>query len=169
MSEAVYRALSGRSTGPDRELRGMSVADLAHAVRAGAGTQRAAAAQLGVNVATFRRWESGRVKAPKGLGGLVQAAKAAMRRARMSAGKERRLRGQPPVLVGGEITVSNDTRTRTTQVGGDLDAGALGPVIDAYLRGDDQGAGDAMNAALGTLFGGMSVGDVETLKLGGRS
>ncbi len=168
MSEAVYRALSGRGTGPDREMRGLGVSDMAREVRAAAGSQKAAAAQLGVNVATFRRWESGAIKAPKGLAGLAQAARAAMRRARMSPGKEARLRGKPNVTVGGEIRVSNDTRNRTVQLGGDMPRGTLGPVVDAYLRGDDAGAAAAMEAAIGVAVTSMTVGDVDSLKLGGR-
>jgi len=168
MSEAVYRALSGRQSGPGAEMKGLGVSDMARAVRADAGSQKAAAAQLGVNVATFRRWESGRVKAPKGLGTLAQAARAAMRRARMSPGKEKRLRGTPNVAVGGEITVSRDTRNRTVQLGGDMPRGTLGPVVDAYLRGDDVAAGAAMHAAIATAIPSMSVGDVSSLRLGGR-
>lgn len=164
---ATYQAFSGRtgprSGVPGSELQGWSVAQMARQVRADAGSQRAAAAALGVNVATFRRWEAGQTKAPKGAASLKQAAVSAWRRARMTPAREARLRGKPPWSLAGEVEFSNDVRARTIQPGRSLPAGNLNDALDAYLRGDDVAAAAEMEdlvrryAATGGVRAGVSV------------
>lgn len=175
MTEAAYRAFSGRASGPDRELHGRSVAQMTADVRAAAGSQKAAAAQLGVSTKTLRRWESGAVKTPKGLGGLQQAARSALRRARMGPRTEAKLRGTPDWQLTGEIKVSSEVRRRTIRPGARLPAGNLSPALDHYLAGDDAAAGAALAAAVQQYHrgdgparpgGGMEVVDVEQLRLG---
>ncbi len=177
MTEAVVRVFGGRDPAAEaRQLERMTVSELAAAVRAAAGSQKAAAAQLGVNVATCRRWQSGAVKAPKGLGGLRAAAQAAGRRSRMGPRKEARLRGKPHIGIRGILRVSRDTRDRATNLG--AAPFPLGPAVDAYLRGDDALAAQIVGYAIGGrgpsygepsgIIPGLEVLDVTTLRIGGR-
>ncbi len=146
---ATYQAFSsrrGRGAVPGSETSGWSVAQQARQVRAAAGSQRAAAAQMGVSVATFRRWESGKVQTPKVGTSLAQAAKAAWRRARMTPAREARLRRRPPWQMAGEIRTSNEVRHRTIRPGKTRPEGNLNDALDAYLAGDDVAAAAEIDA-----------------------
>lgn len=164
MSEAVYRALSGGRS-PATELRGLGVPELVRAVESASGSQRAAAARLGVSPSTLRRWKAGSHR-PRGLAGLQAAAKAALRRGRMGPRREAKLRGLGPWSITGVVVISADTRRRTVQPGRELPEGHLSPAVDAYLRADDLGAAEVVERAIDQFIPGMHLVDVEAIRLG---
>lgn len=156
MTEAVYRAFSGRS--PVTELRGLDVPELVRTVERSSGSQKTAAATLGVSPSTLRRWKAGTSK-PRALGPLQTAARAAIRRARLGPRKEKKIRGAGPWSVTGVVVISSDSRRRTIQPGNDLPAGQLAPALDAYLRGDDLAAAAAVERAIDAFVPGMHIED----------
>lgn len=97
----------------------------------------------------------------------VDALRAAQRRVRLAAGRERRLRQpRPGIVVEADVVISNDDRgiVRTFRVGelpdppsaryGPPISGMLNDVLDAWLLGDDEAAEqrfmEPIQASLGT-------------------
>lgn len=159
--EAVERALTGRSP---RTAHGVTPRSLGELERAYGGPKGAAAA-AGVSRETWRRWRLGTQK-PKA--SSVTAMEAAVRRARLAAGRRRRLlSGKPLIRLAGDYRVSNDMRHR------ELDDEALAPsqgqfedLITAYERGDDAAMEAGLNAIVGNYVPGMVIEDVTGIWLG---
>ncbi len=177
MSEAVFKAFSGgRSLAAEnRALNAMSVPQLVATYVAGFPTKAAAAAALGIHPSTLRRWSAGSTSPRANRPVLINAARAARRRALMGPRKEKKLRGKPDWSLTGRIYVRSgkdprgDDRRRTIDVGAECPTGALGPAVDAFLAGDDPAAAEAVAGLIDTHYvAGMAVapGEVEALSLG---
>lgn len=111
-----------------------------------------------------------------------QALRSAQRRSRLSATRERKLRApRPGIQVKADVEISNGTKHRWLHVGrwpdpppgyGEPITGMLNPVLDAWLRGDDEGAARAFMTPISDQIianGGTAVGvsNVVELRLGG--
>jgi DNA-binding transcriptional regulator YdaS (Cro superfamily) len=175
MSEAAFKAFSGgRSLAAEtRALNAMSVPELVAAAVAGFGTRRAAAEALGVHPSTLRRWAAGSTSPRANRSKLVNTARAVTRRARLGPRREKKIRGTPSWTLTGRVFVKSgkdpagDDRHRTVRPGKDLPEGNLSPALDAYLAGDDQAAGKAVEDQLSRYVSGMAMapGEVEALHL----
>lgn len=150
VTEAAYRLVSGRFSLRSEGRLGRG--ELMDAIEKAFGSAKGAAGALGVSDRSWRRWRSGetrRLKPGHALG-LVQA----VRRLRLSPARERRLRAAgraqdaPSWFVHGTFLVSNDERPgKKAWVGRYLSdkkgVDRIGPIVDAFLAGDDE----AMTAA----------------------
>lgn len=152
VTEAAYRLVSGRFSlvGEARLGRG----ELMDAIEAKLGGSQEAAGALGVSVRTWQRWRSGQVKKMKPAN--ARALRLAVRRIRLSPGRERRLRAAgaafdaPTLVVTGDFRVSNEVREgKVAPIGKYLSTefDRLGPLVDAFLAGDDDKMTEAFQAA----------------------
>jgi DNA-binding transcriptional regulator YdaS (Cro superfamily) len=136
--EAAYKWVTG---GKSMRTEGrMSMRDQMAAVEKSAGGKAAAARAAGVSPTTWRRWAAGTQKPkPARVASLAGTARAAVRRARLSPGRESRVRGgEVPLSISARMVISSDERDRDIDLeGDDLDPGALDALVDAYLAGAD--------------------------------
>lgn len=132
LGEALYREMTGRS--PRTEVNTVGGAVEHFMARAG-GVAARAARLAGVPASTFRGWVRGRQ--PKEPGELVDRAARSDRRARLSAGRERRLRDASPEGWTMIATYEYDGRSRGMDIGRYLDATLPDDLVDAYLAGAD--------------------------------
>ncbi len=158
VTEAAYRFVSGRYA-LGSEAR-MGRVELMGAVE---GSQRAAAAALGVSQRTWERWRSGQIvrMRPRNAAAL----RLAVRRLRLSPRREKRLRAAgrdglaPTLTVSGVQHVSNDRKLRGRDRGEGMEGAPvgihlrdgvdrIGPVVDAFLSGDDEEMTDRFQALL---------------------
>ena len=166
-TEHLYRGITGRA--PDTEAR--SVADMVNELRATLGAHPPA----GVSRSTWGRLrrDPGRRVTPR----IQDALRLAQRRARLSAGRERRLRApRPGIRYRGWVKISQDARFRTFKIGELTDpsppappiiAGMLGPVLDAWLLGNDDAAEQRFMGPIEARMGGsVYFWDIEYLRLG---
>lgn len=159
VTEAAYRFVSGRYM-LSGELR-LGRGELMDRIERAEGGPGAAARSLGVTQRTWQRWRSGEVRRLKPAN--AASLRLAVRRLRLSPGRERRLRAAglaghaPSFTVRGWLIVSSDERYREdAEKGKGVPIGSyiseevdrIGPVVDAFLRGDDDGMTEAFQAAL---------------------
>lgn len=144
LGEALYREITGGRS-PHTEVNTFGGAVEWYLFRGGsiAGAARLA----GVPPSTFRGWVHGRQPKPGRAGWLVRAAQLATRRARLSLGRERRLR-RPGALAGLTIvgehgydrgkgfarSAGQSMAGRTVKLGVFLDE-VQNDVVDVYLAG----------------------------------
>lgn len=165
-SEAVYRALTGRS--PRTEGRGlpMTIGELERAY----GGPKGAAAAAGVSRETWRRWKlpAGQHLAQRPNARSLDRLSQAVHRARLAAGRRKRLlQGRPLIQFNGKTQVSSDNRDRS------LGTESLRPsttqiadLIDAYERNDHAGMETGLNMILDNYVPGMVATDVDSLWIG---
>lgn len=158
VTEAAYKFVSGRYA-LGGELR-MGRGELMDRIERAEGGPGAAARAMGVTSRTWQRWRSGEIKKLKPA--HAASLQLAVRRLRLSAGREKRLRAAgramdaPGFTVRGWLIVSNDERYRENAEGGGVPIGLnlsqevdrIGPIVDAFLRGDDEAMTAAFQAAL---------------------
>lgn len=148
VTEAAYKLVSGRYS--LRSERRMGRGELMDVIEGKLGGSKAAAGLLGVSQRTWQRWRSGQVQNLKA--GNALALKQAVRRIRLAPSRERRLRAAgkacfaPTLVVKGTFKVSNEDRPKkVAPIGRYLDAvqDRIGPIVDAFLAGNDMGMTEA--------------------------
>lgn len=156
LGEHVYRAITGgRSPHTEGEI-GRQLAEL----QRGYGGARQAADAIGVARSTFRRWLSGGRPSERSQSLLL----AGQRRARLSAGRERRLRSSGAIKYSGVMRVSGDTRTRT--VDARVGSGIWSPLIDQYLAGAPwEDLAEEWSAVFGSEYVPAGFSDIERIEL----
>lgn len=159
--EAAYRWVSGGKTLSSERRLGM--AGRMAEIQKAAGTQAAAARAAGVDRRTWQRWAAGTQKPkPATLARLGPA----VRRARLSPGREQRLRsGQGTLKISGDMRVSSTVKHRDIELAGeDINPDALNGLVDAFLAGagEDQ-LGEHLDDVMQDYFGGIHVEDVDRL------
>lgn len=138
LEEALYLAIAGpkRLTSEGGSVASM-IAEIERAV--GGKSYSDAARFAGVPRTTWRNWRRGSKPKP----GAYALLRDVQRRVRLSAAREAFLRGRPAVRVYADVTVSQDTRTRTLRVSTYTSWSALdrfNPILDAWLKGHDHRA-----------------------------
>lgn len=174
VEDAVYEAITGESrSGEPSSLLGQ-LTD----IRENAGSWKATAELIGVTDSTLRKWRRGQTggKGIKSPGAKSRnAIRGAVRRARLSDRREQYLRGRlaAGARLDATVKVSDDERPRTIDLSVDITQGALGPMVDAFLRGDDEAAADAFQQAIAEDYFGLDgdtdafIIDVDDLDFGG--
>lgn len=139
MARELYRALSGSSLRNEGRLEPSQMARMVQGVFVLHPTARAARL-VGVSPATWRSWATGRSRPrPENLSRLQLA----VRWARLDGGVEQKIRrgDRPHIRIDADVTVSNDKRRRTLNLGDYIEPDRMRDVMSAYLRGDDNRAG----------------------------
>lgn len=168
--EALYRAITTHGSKMDSEKNlGRTLAELERAY----GSASAAARQLDIPRRTWRRWKAGEgTPKPDRLGVL----KSAIRRVRLSATRERFLRGHPHIVVDAYVRISSDERPRKMLISGWPDrpgrppiTGMMNDVLDQWLQGRDMAAADAFVAPIdGGVDGDLTLVDVKAIRFFGK-
>lgn len=181
MTRALYRAITGRYAA---HTEPSTFAGQVDAVARRYGTRP----PEGVSARTWRRWrhDVAAGRAPRVSARLRAALGDAQRRVRLSAARERKLRRREPrpfIGIAGLIEVSSESRRRKIVIsepgGGWPDApegtglppitGMLGPVLDAWLAGDDVAVYQAFMApAEASIGAGINVESLTALALGDK-
>jgi len=173
LGEAAYRIVTGT-----RSLRTEGTTHRAWLAELGQGkSQRALATELNVPRRTLRDWLAGTHQPNPG---HMDGLKRAVRRKRLAASRETRLRGprgQRALKIKGRIRVSKDKRPRTINVGAHLSDNppsspfvpdiqwTFGPLIDKYLSGgDERMLAEELDRAVKKYEPGMEVLDVEWIR-----
>lgn len=161
LHRAIYRAITGRYV-PETEPR--TVSGMVDAIARRYGTTP----PEGVSSRSWRRYRSDVAagREPRVSPRIFGVLRGMQRRVRLSAAREaklRRRRPRPFVGVAGDIQVSSDRRRRKLVVSGWPDppegmglppiTGMLGPVIDAWLAGDDEAAAAALLGPMAVHLG----------------
>lgn len=164
VTEAAYKFVSGRySLGGESRLGRVELMERIERAEGGPG---AAARAMGVTQRTWQRWRSGEIKKLKP--GNANALRLAVRRLRLAPGRERRLRAAgvemyaPGFTVRGWLIVSNEERYREGVDGKGVPIGKhlsqevdrIGPIVDAFLRGDDEAMTEFFQKALNDYVAG---------------
>lgn len=132
IGQALFRHIAGSS--PRRAVNDFSTAI---SFVAGQHKSKAAAARaLGVAPSTFRRWLGGAKPKPERAAGIISAAKGMQRRARLSPGREKRLRrGGGNITVLAKYDYDQTEQFREIAMYRYLDADVGDHLVDAYLEG----------------------------------
>ena len=158
VGEAAYRMVSGgRSL---RTERAASVQGRMSELERAAGSKTAAARDAGVTLRTWQRWRAGTQK-PRPA--TLDRLRAAQRRARLPASRERKLRrGTGTLYVDGAMAISSDVRTRGVSIpGGDLSERTRDDLVDAFLRGSEEELAAALQEAMSAYVPGLTIEDVD--------
>jgi hypothetical protein len=160
IKEAVSRALTRRAASTGEGVTSRTVAELERH----AGGHAAAAREAGVSPETWRRWRNGtQTPSRRRREGL----EAAVRRARLRPGRERRLReSRPAITLTATVRVSSDTRERTIDLGAYAEPGYMGELIDAYLDGNEDRQTELIEGLLDSYVPGMEIEDASSLHVG---
>lgn len=162
-NRATYQAI-GHPRGPASEPSGF-LAAIARVV-ASSGSVAGAARDLGVPRRTLRRWLTGEGK--PNITRQVQVetvARQLVRRTRVPAARERRLRAATSVRIVAVFRYDGTTRNLTFHLNGgtgptDMDPGAAGRTVDAFLAGaeglDTHDPVDGGSGLFGPLARGMA-------------
>jgi len=126
-----------------------------------AGGKTAAARQAGVTLRTWERWVTGQHK-PRAAS-LARLARA-QRESRLTPRRRQRLSSGGGLTVTGTVRVSADTRTRTVNLGDDLDPELAERMADAYQSGDEEALDQALQEAITEYVPGMEVLDVDSIR-----
>lgn len=168
--EALYRAITthGQKMDSEKDVR-RTLAELGRAY----GSESAAARALDIPRRTWRRWAAGETTPPPARFAPI---KQAGRRVRLSATRERFLRGRPHIVVDALVRVSSDERPRKMLISGWPDragrppiTGMMNDVLDAWLQGRDMAAADAFVAPIdGGVDGDLVLVDVNAIRFFGK-
>lgn len=167
LADELYRSITSHHRRIDTEAT--SLASMLSELTAHYGTGPKAARALGIPGRTWRRWAHGDNRPKHDRWVLL---KLAQRRIRLSATRERFLRGTPNIVVWAGVRVSEDERDRKLLVSGWPDSdpnypitGMMGPVLDAWLKGHDNAASAAFLAPInGGVDGEVTFTDVYEIK-----
>lgn len=169
LDDALYRAITSR--GRKLSSEDVPLQALVHELQAAlGGSSTKAGRALGIPPRTWRRWASGATKtASHEHGRMLQQA---LRRVRLSATRERFLRGAPHIVVHAEVKVSKDIRDRKLLVSGwpDRDGkppitGMMRSVLDAWLLAHDLTAAHRFMAPIeGGVDGDLDFADVHAIR-----
>lgn len=167
LPDALYRAINSRGRKLDSEL---NVRGTLAELEAAYGSTAAAARALDIPRRTWRRWKDGEgTPKPDRLGVLQRG----LRRVRLTATRERFLRGSPQIVVRALVQVSSDVRERRLLISGWPDrpgkppiTGMMNDVLDAWLDGRDIAASEAFTAPIeGGVDGDLTFLDVHQIRL----
>jgi predicted transcriptional regulator len=161
-ADALYNGIS-RKGDPSRGTPAEMVASAEKVF----GSKKAVAEKLGVSERTVQRWAAGDGKPRFGnarkLKGFVRD-DPDMRRAQLSSLREARIRNQgSKVKAKGEMGVkaAGKKYRRNREIEAELSGDAMAEVMEKWLQGDDAGALEALNEALGSEYvGGFELADV---------
>lgn len=170
LGTAIYKGLTGRlPTGEKRPLV-LRMDEMERLL----GSRRAAREAAGVSQRTWERWRSG---AQRPSAAKLSALRLAQRRARLNVVKEQHIRGRgwhaapAGLTIKGRFQVSSEkSRERTINPGPFMPPmvpgpDVFGPMIDAYLRGDDQAAAAILEAGVNHYYvNGLNIEDVEWVR-----
>ena len=161
-ADALYQGIS-RKSDPSKGTPAQMVAAGENVL----GSKKALADRLGVSERTVQRWASGESKPRFGnarkLKGFVRN-DPDMRRAQLSSLREARIRNQgSKVKAKGEMGVraAGKKYRRSREIETELSGDAMTEIMERWLQGDDAGALEALNEALGNEYvGGFELADV---------
>ncbi|MFD0441318.1 hypothetical protein [Streptomyces chartreusis] len=165
LMDKLIRKLTGRAPGAVEREQKKSLPDrLRWLEKKHKGDDKAAAKAAGLSLTTWRRWRSGKQKPkPDSIAKLDKATRDALvpkgRRKRIHDSTGKPERGKGPSLssappTGGAqmsawVTISADSRPRDLNLGGNLPAGRLDDVVNAYIEKGEAAAVDELKKAIG--------------------
>jgi hypothetical protein len=169
---APQQALSRGLTRQARPHGSGRTADEARALERALGRQ-GAARRLGVSDRTFRRYKAGGTptKANRARLGEVVRTSPEVRRREVGTRREARLRNKGSyVRLTGDVGVGQDPRYRRRRTIGDtspihIGGPAMGEILDAYERGDEDEALELLREALDDEYiDNITLGDLQSLE-----
>ncbi|MER7498317.1 hypothetical protein ABT033_37730 [Streptomyces pharetrae] len=160
-ADALYQGIS-RKSDPSKG----TPAEMISKAKEVLGSTKAVAQRLGVSERTVQRWAAGDSKPRFGnarkLKNFVRN-DPQMRRAQLSNLRQARIRNQGSrVKARGEmgVTAAGKKYRRTREIETELSPDAMNEIMERWLQGDDAGALDALNEALGNEYvGGFELAD----------
>lgn len=132
LSDAFYRALTGRSPGGERRSIRQQLGDIERR----AGSVKAAARETGVSESTWRRWKSGKSKPRPQNADKVRRARRRIYSADQRQAAAGSVGGSGGLTITGDVTISRDTRPRSLVMGPYLSQARIQAVLNAFAEGD---------------------------------